>query len=271
MIHLRQLSLLGMISRLTGSLLHQHAVSVFTKQGNTWSWFHQVRNLCLKYQLPHPLTILTTPLPKEAFKRQTKKQVVNYWELKLRDDAAPLTSLKYFKPQYMSLTKPHPIFSTAGPSPYEVTKACTQARFLSGRYRTELLCSHWSSNPGGYCLCPSCDGLFIPENIEHILLHCGSLLSTRLRLSKFTLKYAMTVPLLSRAILELTKPCNPLFLQFLTDCSVIPQVITLCTDHGQVALHHMFKVSRTRCYSLHRGFQDQTVKAFKFNRLRRSQ
>ena len=133
-----------------------------------------------------------------------------------------------------------------------VTKPCTQARFISGRYRTELLCSHWSSNPGGYCLCRSCVGLFISENIEHVLLHCGSLLSTRLRLSKFPLKYAMTVTLLSRTILELTKPCNPLFLQFLIDCSVIPQVITLCTDHGQVALHHMFKVSCTWCYSLHR-------------------
>ena len=252
MIHLRQLSLLGMIARLPGSLLHQHAVSVFTKQGNTWSWFHQVRNICLRYQLPHPLTFLTSPLSKDAFKRMIKKNVVNYWELKLRDDAAPLKSLKYFKPQFMSLSKPHPIFSTAGSSPYEVVKACTQARLLSGRYRTELLSSHWSSNPGGYCLCPSCDGLFIPEDIEHIFLHCDSLGTTRLRLSNFTMKYAQDVPLLCSTILELTKPCNPLFLQFLLDCSVIPKVISLCMEHGNVVLHHMFKVSRTWCYSLHR-------------------
>ena len=181
-----------------------------------------------------------------------KKQVLRFWELKLREDALPLLSLAYFKPQFMSLSKPHPMFSTAGSSPYEVTKAGVQALFLSGRYRTELLSRHWSSNPEGFCLCPSCDGLQVKEDLEHILLYCASLSPTRQRLYSFTSNYARSVPAISKTILDLTKPTQPLFFQFLLDCSVIPHVISLVQELGEDVLYHMFKISRTWCYSLHR-------------------
>ena len=68
LIHLRQLSLLGMVSRLKGSYIHSHAVNVFNRKVNTRSWFHQVRMICLMYQLPHPLTLLTTHSTKEELK-----------------------------------------------------------------------------------------------------------------------------------------------------------------------------------------------------------
>ena len=252
LIHLRQLALLGMISRLPESLLHRQALNVYCSKGSSWSWFHQVRDLCLQYQIPHPLTFLMSPLSKETFKNLVKKQVLRFWEEKLREDASPLSSLVYFKPQYMSLSKPHPIFSTAGSSPYEVTKAGIQALFLSGRYRTELLRRHWSGNPEGFCLCPSCDGLQEKEDLEHILLYCPSLSPTRKRLYNFTINYARAVPAISETILDLTKPTQPLLFQFLLDCSVIPRVISLVQEHGEDVLHHLFKVSRTWCYSLHR-------------------
>ena len=150
LIHLRQLGLLGMICR--------YALSVYTSKGKAWSWFHQVRDLCLMYQLPHPLTLLNSSVTKAGFKSLVKKQVVNYWEQKLRAEASVLSSLTYFKPAFMSLARPHRLYTTAGASPYEVTKACVQGVFLSGRYRTELLCRHWSSNAEEYCFLPLCSG-----------------------------------------------------------------------------------------------------------------
>ena len=252
LIHLRQLGLLGMISRLEGSLLHRQALSVYSTKCASWSWFHQVRDVCLKYQLPHPLTFLTNPPTKEVFKKLVKKQVINFWELKLRGDAEPLLSLSYFKPEFMSLVKPHPLLVTAGASPYEVAKARVQALLLSGRYRTELLCRHWSSNSEGFCLLPSCLGLGVKEDLEHILLKCGSLAGTRERLCCFTSKHAMSLPHLCSTLLTLTRPDHPMFCQFLLDCSVIPDVISLVQALGEDVLHHLFKVSRTWCYSLHR-------------------
>lgn len=79
LLHLRQLSLLGMVSRLQGSYIHTHAIDVFTSEVKGWSWFQQIRDICLMYQLPHPLVILTKPVSKEAFKKMIKKRVINYW------------------------------------------------------------------------------------------------------------------------------------------------------------------------------------------------
>ena len=81
-----------------------------------------------------------------------KKKILDYWEKKLRSDALNLPSLKYFHPHYYSLSSPHPLWTTAGSSPYEVKKAVVQARMLSGRYRTEMLRRHWSENKEGHCL-----------------------------------------------------------------------------------------------------------------------
>ena len=44
----------------------------------------------------------------------------------------------------MSLTRTHPLWSSAGSNPDEIAQAVIQARMLSGRYRTKLLSSNWS-------------------------------------------------------------------------------------------------------------------------------
>ena len=62
----------------------------------------------------------------------------------MRNEAALLPSLAHFKPEYMSLSSPHPLWLSAGTSPYEVIKATVQATMLYGRFRTEKLCRHWS-------------------------------------------------------------------------------------------------------------------------------
>ena len=256
LVHLRQLSLLGMIRGLPGSLLHRYCQQVFykpTRHQNS-SWFHQVRNLCLKYLLSHPLNLLspTSPHSREAFKSLVKKHVLNYWETNLREEASNLKSLRFFKPEFLSLAKPHPIFISAGSSSYEVSKATVQALFLSGRYRTEKLSRHWSTNPEGYCQCPSCLGNQIVEDEEHILLHCGSLAPTRTSLAKLTLSYSKANPLLGPLLLNYTNPEHPDFPQFLVDCSVLPEIITLTQQFGEFLLFKLFKITRTWCYSLHR-------------------
>ena len=61
LVHMRQLSLLGMISCLRNSILHHHAVNALNTKPSSNSWFHLVRNVCLQNQLPHPLSILSSP------------------------------------------------------------------------------------------------------------------------------------------------------------------------------------------------------------------
>ena len=159
----------------------------------------------------------------------------------------------------MSLSKSHPLLVTAGDYPYEVCKASIQLLFLSGRYRTEKLCRHWSKNPSGFCLSPSCEGKGAVEDIHHIFLQCDSLSHVRQRLVKFTLTYAQHVPLLSDILLSLTNPDSVPILQFKMDCSLIPQVIALVWVYCQEVLHQLFKVSCTWCYSWEGGASSNSL------------
>ena len=173
--HQRQLSLFSMICHLPNDPLNKRAKYVLTNMNPTSrSWFWQIRDICLLYGFPHPLKLLEKPLSREAFKKLARSLVVSYWETKLRDEASSLDSLSFFKPEFHSLAHPHPILWTAGPNPYEVAKAVVQCKMLSGRYRTELLARHWSSNKNGFCLSPSCTAAQVQESLKHILLWCPS-------------------------------------------------------------------------------------------------
>ena len=252
LLHLRQLSLLGMVTRLQGSILHTHALNVYRRgKASSRSWFFQLRDICLKYSLPHPSTLLECPLTKLAFKNLTKKAVISFWEKKLRDDAKSLKSLEYFRPEFMSLSIPHPIWLTAKSSSYEVIKATVQAKMLSGRYRTGLLSKHWSTNRSGYCLLPSCNAQI--EDLAHILVSCPSLNHIRTNLLHFTKQYLTQIPEDAlQQITSLASPSSPLFMDFLLDCSTVPCVIVLVQKFGPELLHDLFHLSRTWCYSLHK-------------------
>ena len=170
-----------MVSRLPNDPLHSHARhALITAKQNSSSWFASIRNLCLQYSLPHPLTLLDAPLSKCKFKSLIKSKITDFWEQKLRSEAAPLTSLFYFKPSYMSLARPHAIWWTAGANSYEVSKAVIQCRMLSGRYRTLLLTSNWSVSGESCCRAPSCSQT--EESLEHILLDCPAYADVRLNL-----------------------------------------------------------------------------------------
>ena len=182
-----------------------------------------------------------------------KKAVLSYWEAKLLHEASSLPSLKYFQPSQMSLSTSHPLWLSARSSPYEVSKARVQAQMLSGRYRTELLSSHWSSNADGWCLTPECKGLMTTEDIEHILVACRSLDVTRETLQLFTSRFALSNPVLNPILIKYLDPSNPLYCQFLLDCSCIPDVILISQLYGNTLLNKLFYVTRTWCYSLHRA------------------
>ena len=180
-----------------------------------------------------------------------KKHVIDYWEKILQAEANPLPSLNYFKPSFMSLTSIHPIWSTAGYSSSKVAMATIQARMLSGRYRTEYLCRHWSKNKAGICLLSeACSSTL--DQLPHILAVCPALQPTRDKLVKFTMSYCQRVPYLSHIIFKYLRPDHPLYCHFIIDCSTIPQIISATQEYGNEALAHFFNITRTWCYSLHR-------------------
>ena len=144
LLHLRMFSLFGMITRLQDgdNIIANHARNMLAcAKSSSKTWFLEIQKISLKYLLPHPITFLTNPPTKHTYKRLVKSAVLDHWEKKLRAEASFLreASLKYFDPTFMSLSTTHPIFTTCGTSPYEVSKAVIQARWLSGRARVEYL------------------------------------------------------------------------------------------------------------------------------------
>ena len=143
LLHLKQFSIFGMISRQKRSDLYQHGMRVLISgKPSLNSWFQQIRNLCLLYQLPHPISLMEDDRSKGRFDRLIKSKVVGYWENKLRIEAAALTSIPYFKPQFMSLSSPHPILTSCGSNPFESHKAVLACRMLSGKYLIDRLQRH---------------------------------------------------------------------------------------------------------------------------------
>ena len=69
LVHMRQLSLFGMICRLDPSnLRHQHASNLFSAAVQfRGSWFNQIRKWCLMYRIPHPSSLFARPLHKDIF------------------------------------------------------------------------------------------------------------------------------------------------------------------------------------------------------------
>ena len=147
LLHKRQLSLFYMIARLPHNILYQIGKYVLTTlEPSSNSWFLTIHKLCTLYNLPHPLLIMDNPPSKEKGKLKIRSHVINYWEIKLRQSSSGLTSLSYFKPEYMSLARTHPIWSTCGSNSFEVSKAIIQARMLSARYRTDKRLSYFNKN-----------------------------------------------------------------------------------------------------------------------------
>ena len=200
-LHLRQLTLFIMICHFHDDPLNIHAKNIFKGRGQPKSWFSQITILSETYGLPQPLQLLLNPPPKNAIKLHLKKKVVDFWESKLRSEASCLSSLTYFRPGFMSLSRPHPIWTTSRNSAYETQKACVQAKMLSGRHRTEELARFWSSNKEGFCLATECHETV--ENLEHILVKCPALEENRQRVRSVLLAKAASSPFLHQMLISL--------------------------------------------------------------------
>ena len=167
----------------------------------------------------------------------------------LRAHAATLASLRYFKPQYMSLCRPHPLWSVALDS-YSANKTVTVARMISGRYRCGSLTLHFSTMSSG--LCASCGQEL--EDIEHIVLpRCPKLIERKPYLLEYVRSRLSSLPVCSelfeRAISANTEIET---VQFLLDPTAVPAVITANNDDPSV-FKTLLRVTTTWCHSLHKA------------------
>ena len=141
------------------------------------------------------------------------------------------------KPNFVSLTNPHKILTTA----------VNSTLVLSSQYPCAKLTSHWSvENPQGICTFPLCQDHNLVESPEHILIHCPAYISTRL--SMVLLCYKQKDPISHFLISKLLFTSN--MMQLLLDCSALPLVIHNAQLHGEQVYNNLFYLSRTWCFAL---------------------
>ena len=259
LIHSRQLSLFSMICRLKSDILHQHAKYVLTALDKSCnSWFFVILELCRKYNLPHPLSLLESDLNKESFKNLVKRNVRRYWTKKLEDETSDLKSLRFFHSSCCLIGRPHLIWEFSKHHPFETTKAIIVAKMMSGRYRTDKLRGHWTLNKEGNCLAPTCTD--VEGDLPHMFVSCPAIRSVKDRiLSSWYHKSAMCPPLVS--FLTTVETCNPdEFVQFIVNPTLFPEVGRLYQLYGLGLLAHIFHLNRTYAFHVDR-----------FNRQLRSQ
>ena len=258
-LHLRQLSIFGIISRNPESILYRHAWNILsTSHSSCASWFKQIRKLCIDYQLPHPMDILKFPPKKCTYNRLVKSHIVDHWEVKLRKQAEGLTSAPYFHPGFMSLTRPHSIWTSCGSNPYECHKAVVAARMLSGRYLTDRLQRHWTQNKLGVCLLPSCTPSNMEGSLEHILLYCTALAPTRIKLLQLCRNISWNDPALASILVPaLNSGDQQTIMQLLLDCTTIPAIIDHTQKYGTGLQDKVLYFGRTWCYNIHRERMNQ--------------
>ena len=166
----------------------------------------------------------------------------------LHEEASLLPSLTFFHPQFMSLTKPHPIYSTCGTNPFEANKAKCMATFLSGRFISDYMSRHWDpSNTQGICkLC-----LLSPGHTIHILTLFISLQAVRSKLVSYWFARTSDNHLLSLLLWQKLSSEPTRLTNFLVDPSTDPDVIS-ATQTNICTMEEIFSLCRTWCYAVKR-------------------
>ena len=252
-LHMRQLSIFAMICSLPENILNKVAHYVLTcLPENSHSWFTQITKICYQYSLPTPLLLLTNPPSQDDFKHTVKQKVLDFWQSKLRMDAKKLenSSLAFFKPAFMPLSRPHLLWTTCHGNSYELNKATIQAKYLSGCFRTEKLLSHFShTNSQFFQLHPLTETV---GDIYHHLVFCPVLQECRNNIFEYWEQIASDNNAASKILSEIQKATPEIFLQFILDCSVLPHVISAAQIEGYILYEIFFKATRTYCYSVYR-------------------
>ena len=146
--------------------------------------------------------------------------------------SANLSSLTYFNPNFMSLSAPHPIWTTCGGNSFEIAKALIAAKFLSGRYRTDKLLKHFSKDNTGNCsLCNEVEG-----SLEHLLVVCPALAQCRQNLLVSTDSYSeKTREIISNSYNKSVED----FVQLLLDCSVKSEMIQAFLNNENCVIYEL--------------------------------
>ena len=259
LVHIRQLSLFLMLCHLPSDPLNVHARHILQNAPQSArSWFQQVKDLCSMYDLASPLELLDTPPHKKQFKVRVQKNVAAYWHQVLSCEIKKLKSLKYFKPELYSLTRPHYMWTSAASNSFECSKSTVLARMASGRFRTDMMTRYWSQNRSGYCRQATC--VQVQGTLEHLLTTCLALSSIRENMYQMWLERSVMFPSLHATIRAILSSHTDNIVQFVLEPLALPGILEDVRTHGDHFIQLISYMTRTFAFYMNKyskQLQDQ--------------
>ena len=247
LLHIRTLGLLYNIASNPDSTAHSIVLYILQmcEQSST-TWSNYVKNICLKYGLPSPLSLFKDELlSKQHWKTIVQTKVTIWYERHLRSKANSNTKMAYLNVDLLGLSgKPHPALLDIS-STQEVKKLRLHLKFLCGDFMSNLMLSKYQ--PSKSPLCTLCNQS-VEESYEHVLLTCRSTSDVRERIRPNL--YNATCDVHPTCRLLQYDPPPPVLLQFILDCSSInlPNDIRVPAHNPRIS--EIFKVSHDWCFGI---------------------
>ena len=216
------------------------------------TWSAHLRSIFHLYNLPDPLSLLSSPVwPKERWKMITKTAVARHFESVWRAKAAVNSKLAYLNIQTIGLLgNPHPVLGSILTT-QEVMRSRVHFKMLCGDYPClYYLAKDRNQDPS--CLLCRQQQTQAPVPIEdmvHLLTRCRATAETRTRVMADLLN-TLSVYFPDNQIL--TNPNHEHLTQLILDPTSLnlPLTIRISPDHP--ALQCVLAVSRTVCFAIHK-------------------
>ena len=143
------------------------------------------------------------------------------------------------------------LWLAAGSNSFENSKSLIVGKMVSGRYRSDYLCRHWTpTNKMGFCLADTCYEVI--GDLVHMLGACPALQSVRARLFKFWMDRSAATPALHSFISEIACATPHNLTKFVLDPSQFPAILAIWKSLGQNIMNHTYYLTRTFAYYMHR-------------------
>ena len=173
LIHLRALTLFGNITRLDADSLEKRLAlrQLSVKDTQSGSWFIDIRRICVKYDLPDPLDVLSDPPSRYAWKRQIHVKINNYWKDRLIKQAELYSSLQHLSITLYNPGKVHPLLRIGQDQDpvRQANRMAVKLKLVTGTYMLQSTRSAFNNiQVDPVCvLCKTSD-----ETTMHFILEC---------------------------------------------------------------------------------------------------
>ena len=133
--HIKAITLYGNITRAEKSSVEWKLAErqLTIKSHDSHSWFIEIKELCLKYDILNIYNYLENPLSKNQWKKMIKTKNYAYWKSRLLEEAKLYKSLKFMN-NHLTFGKVHPLAKSTTCNLGDIARIPIRLKIVTGNY-----------------------------------------------------------------------------------------------------------------------------------------